>query len=109
MIIFAALAAFAAGALAVLGFLGWRYRPAPPLQLKLTTPDGTALDLDTVQLYGIWSTGHRTNDGYVDMLELSARGRPAGWRLWVRPVGWTEPDRTAALDGTAALPERYQR
>ena len=88
--------------------LGWRRRPEPPLELKVTTPEGTVLYLTTGQVYAAWRTGRRTNDGYMDLLELGT-GRVGGVRLWVKPVGWTEPDRTAALDGTGALPDGYRR
>ena len=90
--------------------LGWRRRRVPTLDLKVTTPGGTMVSVDTFQLYAAWQVGRRTNDGYVDMLEeFGSGGRVAALRLWVKPAGWTEPDRTAALDGTGALPDGYRR
>lgn len=85
-----------------------RFRPTPrrTWEIKITTPDGTLVDIDDEQLYFIWKYGgKRTNDGYADLLTE----RHIGVHVWIRPAGWTEPDRAAQLDGTAALPERYQR
>jgi hypothetical protein len=67
-------------------------------ELKATTPEGTILEIDTESLYFTWKYGGtRTNDGYIDLLEMPRL------HLWVKPKGWTEPDRAAALDGTAAV------
>ena len=89
--------------------LGWRRRHVPLLELKVTTPEGTVLGMTTGQIYAAWRISRRrTNDGYVDLLEFGT-GRVGGLRLWVKPAGWTEPDRAAALDGTGAIPDGYRR
>jgi len=81
----------------------WKRRPAiRHWEIRVTTPEGLVLSLDTTMLEAVWRYGDRSNDGYVDMLQMPRV------HLWIKPVGWTEPDRTAALDGTAALPEWLQ-
>jgi len=76
----------------------WKRRtPVRDWEIKVTTPEGTLLDLATVQLEAVWRFGDRTNDGFIDLLEMPRL------HLWVKPVGWTEPDRSAAMDGTGAL------
>jgi len=72
-------------------------------ELKVTTPDGTVMDITTGDLETIWRYGSRSNDGYMDILQMPRV------HLWVRPAGWDEPDRTAQLDGTGALPEGMRR
>lgn len=77
-----------------------RRRPADlNWELKVTTPDGILLELTTQDLHALWRSGCRSNDGYLDILEMPRL------HLWVRPAGWTEPDRAALLDGTGTLAE----
>ena len=73
-------------------------------ELKVTTPDGTMLNLTTRDLDAIWRFGNRSTDGFVDILLGLDRVH-----LWVKPAGWEEPDRTQMLDGTAALPDGMRR
>lgn len=75
-----------------------RRRLNPAWEVRITTPDGTLVDVDTEALYFIWKYGGHSTDGYLDLLD----GHRNGMHVWVKPAGWTEPDRTAALDGTAA-------
>lgn len=86
-------------------------RPRPPRhwEIRIATPaDGTILLVGTSQLTALWAEIPHTNDGYVDLLEFSMFGRLPGMRIWVKPEGWTEPDRAAQLDGTGALPDGYR-
>lgn len=68
----------------------------------MATPDGVLLHVDTTMLEMMWRTGDRSTDGYIDLLQMRR------FHLWVKPVGWVEPDRTAELDGTGALPPGYR-
>lgn len=97
-----------------------RRRPGPYPPIRLSRPidwdikitsaptddDGPLIHLDTEQIYVIWRNGTvRTTDGYLDLLA----GHRAGWHVWIKPRGWTEPDeRITQLDGTAALPDRIR-
>lgn len=86
---------------------GWRWRRGrrrqpPPVvwELKVTTPDGVLVDVDTEVLWFTWKFGGRSTDGYLDLLGEHR----LGWHLWVKPLGWSEPDeRLAQLDGTGAI------
>lgn len=79
-------------------FLARRRRP--DWVIRVTTPDGVLIDITTGQLEALWRMGGRSTDGYADLLA----GHRAGWHVWVKPEGWTEPDeRLAALDGTGAI------
>lgn len=80
-------------------------RRLPQWEIKVTSRDGTLLHLDTELLYTAWRFGSRTNDGFIDLLETSLMVRFSDFRVWMKPKGWTEPDRTAQLDGTSALPK----
>lgn len=88
-----------------------RRPPRPAWEIKVSTPDGELLSIDTEQLYAVWLLTPRSVDGYVDLLELyGPDGRIPRIRLWVKPRDWTEPDeRLAALDGTDALPDALRR
>lgn len=72
-------------------------------ELKVTTPDGTVLHVTTQNLEDIWRYSDRSVDGFADILRMPRV------HLWVRPLGWTEPDRLAQLDGSAALPDGMRR
>ena len=72
-------------------------------EIKVTTPNGELVHLDTEQLYFIWKYGGRSLDGYLDLLGEYR----LGWHVWVKPAGHEEDAaaRVAALDGTGALPQ----
>lgn len=74
-------------------------------KLKLTTSDGVLLEITTTEtLEYIWRAGDRSTDGYVDILRMPRL------HLWVKPLGWEEPqERLAQLDGSAALPDGMRR
>lgn len=68
-------------------------------EIRITSPDGQIVNVDTEALYSMWRYGERSNDGYLDIL-MGPR-----IHVWVKPKGWQEPEsRLAQLDGTAALP-----
>lgn len=78
-------------------------------EIKVTCPDGELVHLDTESLYQIWRYDQpHTNDGYIDLIEAGMDSHFRGVRMWVKPIGWIEPDRTTALDGTATLPDGYR-
>lgn len=86
----------------------WRRRRPDPVIwiLRVTTPEGIVLELDTVNLETVWRFGDRSTDGFVDLLEMPRL------HLWAKPLGYVEPDqRITQLDGTAALPDgmRWRR
>lgn len=84
----------------------FRRRPKPrEWEIRVTTPDGVVLDVTTVDLEALWRFGARSTDGYTDLLDMSF----PRVHLWVKPAGWTEPDRISQLEGTAALPEWMRR
>jgi hypothetical protein len=68
-------------------------------EIRITSPDveGPLLHIDTEILYLIWLHGARSNDGYFDILQMPRL------HVWMKPLGWTEPDRIAALDGTGTI------
>lgn len=71
-------------------------------ELKVTSPDGTILETTMDEaLEALWRQGDRTNDGYT---ELCREGRV---HVWVKPAGYSEPDRSQLLDGTSALPDAW--
>jgi hypothetical protein len=79
-----------------------KYQPRE-WELKVTTPAGMITDITTQDLELRWLIESRSNDGYVRLLKLP------GLTVWARPAGHVEPDRTAQLDGTAALPDGMRR
>ena len=82
------------------------FRPRRQWEIRITSPAGILVDVDTEPLYSLWKYGYRTTDGYLDLLEGF---RVPGVHVWVKPSGWVEPeDRVAQLDGTAALPDGYR-
>jgi hypothetical protein len=68
-------------------------------EIKVTTSArGPVLDITPELLNYLWGICERTNDGYIELLRMP------GIRVWGRPAGHVEPDRSELLRGTAAQP-----
>lgn len=67
-------------------------------EIRVTSPDGNLVEIDTEALYHVWRFGSRSTDGYLDIAQMPRL------HIWVKPRGWEEPDsRLEALDGTGVL------
>lgn len=64
----------------------------------MTSPEGVIFHVTTAQLEYMWRFGDRSNDGFVDILEMPRL------HLWIKPESWTEGDRSQPLKGTGAAP-----